>query len=130
MIGSAVPNVKVGQIVGPLLIVFMLLFGGQFLNLDAVTWVFRWIQYLSIIAYSNKALAQNEMNGLTFNVCTSASTYPGCDKTSGASLLDKQGLNNIWLWYCVLINCSIMTLFTLIGALAFSRTTRPLLKLK
>lgn len=45
-IGSFVPSVTVGQIIGPLIIVIFLLFGGQLLNLGKVSWVFRWIQYV------------------------------------------------------------------------------------
>jgi ABC-2 type transporter len=36
MIGSAVPNVQVGQIVAPLFLVILLIFGGLFVNLDKV----------------------------------------------------------------------------------------------
>lgn len=42
MIGAAVPSAQVGQILGPLIIVVMLLFGGQLLNLDSVPVLFRW----------------------------------------------------------------------------------------
>ena len=52
MIGSAVPTVQIGQILGPLIITVFLLFGGLLLNLPTVTWAFRWLQYLSIIGYS------------------------------------------------------------------------------
>lgn len=69
-IGSLVPNAIVGNIVAPLLTVLMLLFGGQLINrtlhpykhiiylylVDTLTPVLSWLQYLSIIAHTNKAL--------------------------------------------------------------------------
>lgn len=58
-----------GQIFGPLIIVLFLLFGGQLINLDSLSVVLRWIQYISLIGYSNKALAQNEFYGLALDPC-------------------------------------------------------------
>ncbi|KAJ3088572.1 ATP-binding cassette sub- G member 2, partial [Quaeritorhiza haematococci] len=63
-IGAGVPNARVGQVIGPLVIVLFLLFAGQLLNLDQVPVVFKWLQWISIIAYTNKALNQNEFTGL------------------------------------------------------------------
>ena len=126
MISSFVPNAKVGQILGPLIIIVFLLFGGQLVNLDTVSPVFRWIQWLSIITYSNKAYNQNEFIGLTFS-CSGPSTQ--C-YTTGEQVLEAFGLLNPSLWYCVLINCCLMIAFTFLGFLFFSRTSAPLLRLQ
>ncbi|KAJ3087492.1 ATP-binding cassette sub- G member 2 [Quaeritorhiza haematococci] len=125
-IGSAVPNSRVGQIVGPLVIVLFLLFGGQLLNLDNVPQVFRWIQWISIIAYSNKALAQNELRGLPLR-CTPGSAALCYD--NGDQVLSSFGLESPSLWYCILINVGLSVGFLVIGFLLFNRTSRPLMRL-
>ena len=128
MIGAAVPNAQVGQIFGPLIIVVMFLFAGQLINLDSVPVVFRWIQYISIIAYSNKALAQNEFEGLTFTCGPTAP--PTCRSQTGAEVLSTFGLDNISLWNCVIINVAISFGFAFLGYLFFQRTSAPLMRLR
>lgn len=127
MIGSFVPSARVGRIIAPLVVVIFLIFGGQFLNLDNVPVSLRWIQYISFISYSNKALSQNEFNGLTFD----CSQGPGglCS-SNGSAVLSATGLDNIWLWHCVIINVAISFSYFLIGAICFSKTTAPMLRLE
>jgi hypothetical protein len=54
LIGAAVPNVAVGQIVMPLIIIVFMLFGGLLINLDSITIVLRWVQWISLISYTYK----------------------------------------------------------------------------
>ena len=42
LLGSAISNIKLAQIIGPLIIVVFLIFGGQFVNLSSVPEVFKW----------------------------------------------------------------------------------------
>ena len=114
------------QIVGPVIIVLFFLFGGLFLNLDSVPAVFKWIQWISIIAYTNKALNQNQFKGLVFN-CDGST--PGCYKT-GEQFLDVFKLTNPDMWYCVIVNVGLGLAFILIGYLLFLRTSAPLMRLK
>ncbi|KAJ3103624.1 ATP-binding cassette sub- G member 2 [Phlyctochytrium planicorne] len=88
MIGSGVKNVQVGQIIGPLVIVLFLVFGGNFLNLDSVPVVFKWIQWISPITYTNKALAQNEFRGLNFTC-----SRPGGCLSDGNDILSVYSLD-------------------------------------
>lgn len=90
-------------------------------SLDSLPVVLRWIQYISPIAYSNKALSQNEFNGLNFSVCSTR----GCIKQTGAEILSQYGLDNISLWTSVGINVAIMIGLTLLGYAFFQRTSRP-----
>lgn len=46
MISSGVPNVRVGQILGPLTVVIFLVFGGPLVNLDTTPVVFRTLYFL------------------------------------------------------------------------------------
>ncbi|KAI9208487.1 ABC-2 type transporter-domain-containing protein [Polychytrium aggregatum] len=130
MMGSASPNLTVAQIIGPLTITIFLLFGGQLLNLDNVPVVFRWIQWISIISYSNKALNQNEFSGLTFNMCSANITNPGptCF-TSGDYIVQDHNLNNPDKWMCILANVIIGLCFLILGYAFFQRTSRPLQRL-
>ncbi|KAJ3220188.1 hypothetical protein HDU67_005514 [Dinochytrium kinnereticum] len=113
MLGSAVKNFTIGQILGPLFITVFLIFGGSFLNLDSAPVVFRWIQWISIISYSNKALAQNELNGLNF-------TCPpqGQCLTDGSAVIRNFALGTPGIWPCIFIN------------LGLGQTSKPLLRLE
>jgi ABC-type multidrug transport system permease subunit len=74
LIGACVPNASVGQGIGPFVVAIMLLFGGQLVNLSNIPAAFKWIQYVAIISYSNKAFfTQNEFTGLQFT-CPANST--------------------------------------------------------
>eukprot|EP00842_Homolaphlyctis_polyrhiza_P001061 jgi/Hompol1/1956/HPOL_000592-RA len=126
MIGAGVPNVKLGQILTPLCLVILMLFGGQLVNLDKIPSVLRWIQWISPISYSNKALNQNEFNGIQLDPCPiGQSCY-----ASGDSVIGTYGLGTPTLWVCVIINCCLTVAFLFGGYLLFDRTSRPLLKLK
>ena len=126
-IGSWVRSARVGQIIAPLIIVVFLIFGGQFVNLENAPPSLKWIQYISFISFSNKALAQNEFNGLTFNV--SCPSNPNGCQTSGSDILKRFALDTPSLWYCVLINVALSIAYMIIGAIGFSKTTAPLMRL-
>jgi ABC-type multidrug transport system permease subunit len=129
-IGAAVPSVQVGQIVGPLSLILLLIFGGLFVNLAKVPEVFRWIQWVSYIAYTNKALNQNEFDA-EFKYCATTPINGVCPQfISGIDIIKETALDTPGLWICVIINLAIAVGYLLLGALAFSRTTRPLLRLK
>jgi ABC-type multidrug transport system permease subunit len=126
MIGSGIKNVRVGQVIGPLIVVLFLIFGGQLLNLDSIPVVFKWIQWISIISYSNKALNQNEFPGLVFNC------EPGgpCYKT-GEQILEIFAFTNPQgVWVCVGINLALALAFISIGYVLFRSTSKPLMRLK
>lgn len=127
-IGSFVPNATVGQIIGPLIIVVFLIFGGQFVNLEKLPASLKWIQYLSFITYSNKALSQNEMNGLTFTYPCPYNTSVTCD-TPGSEILKQYALDFPSLWLCILINVGLSIVCLLVGAIGFAKTTAPLMRL-
>ena len=126
LIGSAIPNIKTGQIIAPLVIVIFFLFAGQVLNVNSVPQVFRWIQWVSIIAYSNKALAQNEFDeNLKFPCVQGQPCY-----SNGLDVISAFSLGTPSLWICVIINVSIAIGFLILGFFFFELRTRPLSKLK
>ncbi|KAJ3101116.1 hypothetical protein HDU97_001641 [Phlyctochytrium planicorne] len=125
MIGSGVRTPQIGQIMGPLVITIFLIFGGSFLNLDSAPVVFRWIQYISIISFSNKALAQNEFTGLVFT----CPPYGQC-LTDGSAVINNFSLGNPGIWPSVIINLSIGVTYATIGYILFRQVSKPLLRLE
>ncbi len=126
MVGSFVPTIRVGQIVAPLIITVFLLFGGGLINLDRIPAALNWLQWLSIIAYSNKALAQNEFRGVTLD-CTGSKI--ACFQ-NGDDILKFFGYDFPSLWYSILINACIGLAFLIIGYLGFRKTSEGLMRLK
>lgn len=66
-IASFATTVKQAQIIGTIVIVIFLLFGGNLAVAGGVTWILRWIQYTSPIFYAYDGLSQNSLNGIQFN---------------------------------------------------------------
>ncbi|KAI8905004.1 P-loop containing nucleoside triphosphate hydrolase protein [Gorgonomyces haynaldii] len=125
-IGASVPNVTIGQILGPLILVIFLIFGGLFVNLDKVPEVFRWIQWISFITYSNKALSQNEFDvNLKFDCPPNAACY-----RDGSQVISALALGTPTLWNCIIINVALGIAFLFVGLLGFSRSSAPLSRLK
>ena len=129
-ISSGSPNVTVGQIVGPMLIVTTLIFGGQLVNLDTVTVVLRWLKWVSGIYYAYVALANNEMNGLVFGCQNSSIPLSKCNVT-GEAIVETFNLDDLRHWqYAIWINALLGVGAAIIGYFLFVRQSRPLMKLK
>lgn len=126
LIGASVPNAHVGQVVGPFVVAVMLLFGGQLVNLSNIPAAFKWIQYVALISYSNKAFAQNEFNGLNFT-CPANSTQ--CLPRTGESILSEAGLDDLSIGAALGLNVALMAVFMISGYIMFSITSQPPTKL-
>lgn len=128
MISSGVPNVRVGQIIGPTVVVIFLVFGGQVVNVDTVPVVLRWIKWISMILYSYSALAMNEMSDLTFS-CPQNSP-PGCS-IDGLDVIENFDLVIFSsLWFSVLMNFCLGVSFIVLGYILFNWRSSPMLRLK
>ncbi|KAI8994417.1 ABC-2 type transporter-domain-containing protein [Gaertneriomyces semiglobifer] len=125
-IGSAAPNFRMAALIVPLLTVLFVLFCGQMVNLDTVTPALRWIQYVSPIAWTQKALSQNEFSGLVFD-CSVDDI--GCIPT-GETALAVYKLDGIGLWTCIGINFAMGVGLLLLGYYMYKRTTRPAIRLE
>jgi ABC-type multidrug transport system permease subunit len=125
-IGAAAPSVTVAQIASPVLLTLFLLFGGPVMNLETIPSIFKWMQYVSLISYSNKALSQNEFAGQIYD-CTDSTKlcYP-----SGDVVIRTLAIGNPTYWYSVIYNVVIAVSFLIVGAIMFERLSRPLLRLK
>jgi hypothetical protein len=125
-ISSGASNVRVAQVIGPLVVVTFLIFGGQLVSLDTVTAVLRWLKWLSVIYYAYTALAQNEFVGLQFECLIPA---PDC-KMSGEVLLERFNLDDLPnVWDPVLYNAIIGIGCAILGYVLFLWQSRPLKKL-
>ncbi|KAJ3272966.1 ATP-binding cassette sub- G member 2, partial [Borealophlyctis nickersoniae] len=61
MLGAMLPTVELTGIVGAMCTTIFMIFSGLVVNLDTVTPVLRWMQWVSPIAYAHKSLMQNEL---------------------------------------------------------------------
>ena len=116
-IGAAVPSVEIGQIVGPLMIVVFLIFGGNLANADSVTWILRWIQYTSLIFYTYQGLVQNELSGLSVGT------------RLGDAFLEDYSLDQIPWYYDVIGLVGLAAVFLVVGYVALRFTTKPTIRL-
>lgn len=116
-VAASVPSVQVGQVVGPLLIVIFLLFGGNLANAGSVTWILRWIQYTSLIFYCYQGLISSQLDGLTF------------EGVPGQFYLNLYDLDQ-FSWYAATGALLGLTgVFLLLGYIALRISTRPKMKL-
>eukprot|EP00123_Amoebidium_parasiticum_P015471 comp22988_c0_seq1/m.36596 comp22988_c0_seq1/g.36596 ORF comp22988_c0_seq1/g.36596 comp22988_c0_seq1/m.36596 type:complete len:647 (-) comp22988_c0_seq1:242-2182(-) len=93
LLSAATPSIQVGQAVGPVLIVLLMLFGGFYLNSDDIWVGFKWIEYISFITYTFRALVINEFEGLTFTC------EPGRCLSTGDQVLDMLGMAGKSKWF-------------------------------
>jgi hypothetical protein len=81
------------------LIIFML-FSGLLANVDSIWVGIRWIQWIDVIAYTYKALGQNEFDSsLTFDCPPGSRCF-----VDGAEVTSAYALNAPSLWLCIFIN--------------------------
>ncbi len=59
-ISSVSPSIEIGQVLGPLIAVIFILFGGSFASVSTIPVVIRWMQWLSLIRYTYGGLIINE----------------------------------------------------------------------
>eukprot|EP00834_Sanchytrium_tribonematis_P000335 NODE_6_length_70510_cov_1.054395.p40 type:complete len:220 gc:universal NODE_6_length_70510_cov_1.054395:44925-44266(-) len=127
-IGSAVKNVQVGQIITPLIAVLFIVFGGLFANLDSIgTWI-SWIQYISPVANTNKALCQNEFYENTFEC--GIKVKDKCIQIDGEEIVKNASLDKPEMGVVVGVNVAFLAVCLILGIMFFTRTTKPMIRLK
>lgn len=119
-IASVSPTVQISEIIGPLFIVIFLIFGGNLANSNTITWILRWIQYISIIFYSYQALSQNEFTGNYYGVQDGSP-----QKVPGEYYLNLYGLDNVNEWGCLGAILGIGLAFLVLGYIGLRISTRP-----
>ncbi|KAJ3017894.1 UNVERIFIED_CONTAM: ABC transporter G member 24 [Siphonaria sp. JEL0065] len=109
--GSAVPCAEIGMAAESLLVVvfivlscgysscfltwFVKIFAGLLLNLTKVTWVLRWLEYISFIRYTYAALLQNELMDFKYSCDSHMSLCPpGNAMLNGIDVVASYGLDS------------------------------------
>jgi hypothetical protein len=113
LVAASVPSLEIGMIVAPLTCVIFLVFGGNFANSGEITWILRWIQYISPVFYNYTALIQNEMAGQQFG------------PVSGDQYLELYGLNNVSIVWCMGALFILTGAYLVMGYFALAWNTRP-----
>ena len=123
-IGSAVPSPFVGQIIAPLVMLIMVMFGGQFVNVDSIPSWLQWMRFISIVRYSYSALTVNEFVGSRFHLESPVGCYPTGEEVLGAfALKDMEPVMSMGMALLLGSSC----LF--IASFIFERNTRSIMKL-
>lgn len=125
-IASGVDTIMTGEMIGTLFVVLFALFGGVLVNLNQIPEAIKWIQWISPLTYTIKALVQNEFSGL---VVDCSQSIGACD-LNGILLIAPLALAEPSLWYCVAINGGFIFLFTAVGLILFTKASAPILRLK
>jgi ABC-type multidrug transport system ATPase subunit len=123
-VGSVSPSVKTAIVICDLIIIIFIIYSGSFLNLSTVTWILRWLQYVSMAFYGYAALAQNEFSGLTFE----CNTQP-CYET-GQQVLEAYNLLDFPIFLCCIMVLVLGFLFLFGGYLGLYNATKPRIRLE
>jgi len=63
LLSAFFPNLEVATSIAPVVLLPLMFLGGYFVNLDTVTWIFRWISFISPFNYGYKAFMQSILEG-------------------------------------------------------------------
>lgn len=113
MVAAAVKTSEMGQLLGPMLVAACLIFGGNLANNDQITWILRWLQYLSPVFYTFIAIIQNELSGQTFG------------NVPGDFYIDQYSFDQASILWCMGALMILSAAFFVFGFIAICRTTRP-----
>lgn len=111
-LGSVSTNLMLTQIFGPMILVMFLFFSGNIADNQAIPWVFRWIQYISIVYWMFRGLMQIQ---LTNNITAFL---------NGNNLLKGFGFDGLGPWFSLTMLFTIGTCFYLLGMFCIGRTYR------
>jgi len=84
-ISAVVPNIEVANVIGPIVIVITLLFGGFYINISSLPIVANWVPYASFMKWTYEALCINEFKGENFS-CDKG-PQGACEKTGDEVLV-------------------------------------------
>ncbi|KAJ3101762.1 ATP-binding cassette sub- G member 2 [Phlyctochytrium bullatum] len=126
LIGAAVPQVSLANVVGPLAGVVFLLYGGLLINNNDLPYFFRGFQYISPVNYAYRANMFNEFQGLALT----CSPNPGepCFR-DGSQVLEAYSVTAFSLWGCVAILAALFTGYFTIGYTVLRIAGKPKTKL-
>jgi ABC-type multidrug transport system permease subunit len=125
LIAAAVPNLTTGQVIAPVVITIFLLYGGPLVALNSMPRWLYWARYLSIICNSTGALIRNEFSGVSWTCSTNdILCYP-----DGEAVIRQLGYDNLSKYYSVGVNIILLTVFLVLGSIAFAKRSQPQMRL-
>lgn len=112
---------EIASIVGPIIILPFLLFGGLFLNPDDTPVYFTWLQFISPIKYGYEALMNVFWN--TIDVIPCEENAQRC-LTSGSAVLENLNLDENSVWFSIFMIIILNIAFRIIALLGLMRYIR------
>ncbi|TRY79220.1 hypothetical protein TCAL_12520, partial [Tigriopus californicus] len=116
-ISCVTPNLSVALALAPPLIIPIMLFGGFFLNFEAIPEWLGWLQYLSWFKYGNEILVINQWKGITLN-CTGH-----CNFETGQDVIDFYNFDESNYGFDIAMLVVMTILFRVLGFLALLART-------
>lgn len=98
MIGTGFKNSAAAVSMTPLILTPMLLFAGFFVNMENVTPVLAWLQYLSFFKYGLEVFSVNEFQDLVLVCRDDELVGPICPITSGDQVIASMGYDPDAVW--------------------------------
>ncbi|KAJ3093910.1 ATP-binding cassette sub- G member 2 [Phlyctochytrium planicorne] len=126
LIGAAVPSIQLAQVIGPLVGVVFLLYGGCLINNADLPVFFRGFQYISPVNYAYRANMINELQGFTLT-CPEDPNLP-CFR-EGQQVLDQYSVADLSLWTCIGVNVILFSGYLAIGYILLRALGKPKTKL-
>jgi len=94
------PDTSIAIALFPIFFLPPMLFSGFYMNSNSTPVYFKWLEWLSFVKYTYRALSNNEFHGVSF-YCTAeelASSNGICPYTTGDQWLSFRGLNDFPMW--------------------------------
>lgn len=117
-ISAVSPHPEVGSALGPLVVVFFVVFSGFFLNLNSVPSYLEWAPETSIMKWSLQSLVWNEFHDVEF-YCTESEMPEGenatCPYTNGNQYIDDLSFGDTDLVENFFIVLALYLIFHLVG---------------
>lgn len=124
MISTISPSQHIAQVLGSMILIIFIIYGGLFVNTDQIRPWLRWITWLSPVSYGFKASMQIILANQTFT-----GGGPGAMRR-GEDVIDFYGAYGIDVTSCVFVILGYSLLYSLIGASVLHYTTRIRTKLE
>jgi ABC-type multidrug transport system ATPase subunit/ABC-type multidrug transport system permease subunit len=84
-IGAVTPNMRIAQLIAPIVLVLFLLYSGFYLNINSIPVYFSWLSRVSFFRYAYEVMVSNEFSGLEFT-CAGNQTQCYVNGTSHACI--------------------------------------------
>lgn len=109
-LGACFASETLRPTIGALLVTFNIVYGGAVFVADSVSWIIRWIQFVSILFYSSIMIGRNEID----------------INSSEFELIQKNDLDTMSEWGAMGCLMGLAVVFYVIGVVGLTKTTAHL----